>query len=67
MWVHMYTERSDRAHADADSYARTQTEQSGNKPQERSSLGIVSLTDRALCMRTSNINMGLDYDSIQSC
>jgi len=31
VWVHIYTERSDGAHADADSYTRTQTEQSGNK------------------------------------
>jgi len=30
-WVYMYMERSNGAHTDADSYTRTQTEQSGNK------------------------------------
>jgi len=34
----------------------------GMRPQERSSLGTVRL-DRAQCMRSSNIDMGLDYDS----
>jgi len=35
----------------------------GMRPQERSSLGAVSLTDRAQCMQMSSIDMGLDYDS----
>ena len=35
----------------------------GTRPQERSSLGTVSLTDRARCMRMSSISMGLDYNS----
>ena len=60
MWVYMYMERSDGAYADADSYTRTQAEQSGNKTKRTSSLGMVSLTDRAKCMRMSSINMGLD-------
>jgi len=30
-WVFMYMERSDGARTDADSYAHTQTEQSGNE------------------------------------
>ena len=34
----------------------------GMRPQERSSLGTVSLTG-AQCMRLSSIDMGLDYDS----
>ena len=41
---------------------RTQTEL-GTRPQERSSLEMVSLTDSAQCMRMSSINVGLDYDS----
>ena len=41
----------------------------GTRPQERTSLGVVGLTDRAQCMRMSSIDMGLDYDStiIWSC
>jgi len=31
LWVCMYMERSDGPRADADSYTRTQTEQSGNE------------------------------------
>ena len=31
VWVYIYMEKSDRACADANSYTRTQTEQSGNK------------------------------------
>jgi len=34
----------------------------GMRPQERSSRGTVRL-DRAQCMRSSSIDMGLDYDS----
>ena len=36
----------------------------GMRPQVQSSLGTVSLTDRALCMRMSSIHVGLDYDSM---
>jgi len=37
----------------------------GMRPQERSSLGTVGLTDRAQCMRVAleKIDMDLDYDS----
>jgi len=59
----MDTERR-RAHADADSYTRTQTIQSGNKTTKQSSLGTVSLTDRAQCFRMSSIDMDLDYDNM---
>ena len=62
-WVYMDMKRR-RVHADADSYTRTQTEQSGNKTTKQSSLGTVSLTDRTQCMRMSSIDMGLDYDSM---
>ena len=34
------------------------------RPQERSSLGMVSLTDGVQCMRMSTIDVGLDYNSI---
>ena len=35
------------------------------RPQEQSSLGMMSLTDNAQCMRMSSINnMDLDYDSM---
>ena len=41
----------------------------GTRPQERSTLGMVSLgtvsrTDCAQCMRISSIDMGLHYDSM---
>ena len=35
----------------------------GTRPQERSSLGTVSLTDHTQIMRMSSIDMGLDYNS----
>ena len=35
----------------------------GTRPQERSSLGMASLTDRVQCMRVSTIDVGLDYNS----
>ena len=36
----------------------------GTRPQERSSLGTVNLTDRVQCMQMSSIDVGLDYDSM---
>ena len=39
IYIYMYMERSDGACTDADSYARTPTEQSGTRPQKWSSLG----------------------------
>ena len=35
----------------------------GMRPQEWSTMGTVSLTDCAQCMRMSSIDIGLDYDS----
>jgi len=35
----------------------------GMRPQEWSSLGMVSLTDCAQCMQMSSFNVGLDYNS----
>ena len=46
--------------ADADNYTHTQTNDLGMRPQEQSSLGTVSLTDHAQCMRMNSIDMGLD-------
>jgi len=33
------------------------------RPQERSSLGTVSLADCVQCMQMSSINVSLDYDN----
>ena len=61
--------RSDGARADADTVVMPRLNNLETRPQERSSLGTVSPTDRAQCiyiyMRMSSIDMGLviDYDS----
>ena len=49
--------------AAVDSYIVPKLNNLGLRPQERSSLGMVRLTDRAQCMQMSSIGMCLDYDS----
>ena len=61
VWVYIYMERSDGTHADADTFEPT-LNNLGTRPQERSSLGMVSLTDYAQSMQMSSIDKGLDYD-----
>ena len=64
VWVYIYMERSDGTHADTDTVVilEPRLNNLGTRPQERSSLGMVSLTDCAQSMQMSSIDKGLDYD-----
>jgi len=58
VWV-VYKWRDQTRHAQLQiDHTRT-----GTRPQERSGLGRVSLTDCAQCMQMTSIDMDLDYDS----
>jgi len=64
VWVYIYMERSDGTLADADIVVilEPRLNNLGMRPQERYSLGTVSLTDCAQSMQMSSIDKGLDYE-----